>query len=461
MQKYFISGLIGLFLVLILACGSDPTAVPAATATTPPQSTTAPQATTPSSATSATTLTDIAAKLAGGPGSIFVGDLNQLVGPAPGQGLGDDDNQVPLAMLQKHRYLVDSDYYKSLLEKANLTNPTELTSTGEEFNIQYACINRALQPCILSIVYFAPNILERTNGQVDFEIVSYPELGIAGPDMMDLIGNGTISFGQVQPAYVGGTMPLIDILYMWGMWKDHGSEHKANTAILPALDAAVGAQSGDAKVVYHIWYAGNDQYFFSKRKFEKPSDFDGMKTRSHGTTMTDYINGFGGEGQFIAFAEVYTALERGILEAGVTGGDAGFGQRWYEVTDYINGPLVSFPSTNNVINGGVWAKIPPDLQQILLEEGAKSELEALRIASIQNEMGLAKNTDAGLEFVPFSTELQELSRQTTMGNVIPGWLRRLGGADKPIIKVFNDKVGPIVGLHINEDGTVDQIESRR
>ena len=41
----------------------------------------------------------------------------------------------------------------------------------------------------------------------------------------------------------------------------------------------------------------------------------------------------------MAFAEVYTALERGILDGGVTGANAAYGQRWYEVTDYMAGGL--------------------------------------------------------------------------------------------------------------------------
>ena len=139
----------------------------------------------------------------------------------------------------------------------------------------------------------------------------------------------------------------------------------------------------------------------------------------------------GASAQFLAFAEVYTALERGILDCGVTGGDAGYGQRWYEVTDYIIGPLVSFPSTNNVINGELWNEIPEDLQRIILEEAAKSELEALRLASIQNEMGLLKNTEAGLEFVEFSDEMNFRSLNTAvMEHVVPAWVKP-GGRRRP------------------------------
>ena len=86
-------------------------------------------------------------------------------------------------------------------------------------------------------------------------------------------------------------------------------------------------------------------------------------------------------------------------------------------------------------------------------------MEALRIASIQNEMGLLKNTDAGLEFVEFSDVLNERSlNQSVMQNVIPAWVNRVGGGDRPIIKIFNDKVGPLVKLHINEDGSVIKTE---
>jgi len=140
--------------------------------------------------------------------------------------------------------------------------------------------------------------------------------------------------------------------------------------------------TGGGILINHNWFSGNDQFFFTQKPLEVEADFKGLNTRSHGAALSDWIEGVGAGAQFVAFVEVYTALERGILDARVTGADAAFGQRWYEVTKYINGPLISFPSTNNVINGKVWEKIPPDLQQIFIEEGARSELEALRVASI-------------------------------------------------------------------------------
>ncbi len=155
----------------------------------------------------------------------------------------------------------------------------------------------------------------------------------------------------------------------------------------------------------------------------------------------------------MAFTEVYTALERGILDAGVTGANPGLGQRWYEVTTYMNGRLFSFNSTTNVVNGDVWAEIPADIQQILLEEGAKQELEALRLAVIQNLTGLQRNIDTGLEFVEFSPEIRRMSFRAGAESVLPNWLERL---DYPrygqeTVDVFNNKIGPFVGLEVQLD----------
>ena len=400
----------------------------------------------------------VADELAGGPGSIYVGDLSQLVGPSPGrveEALGDSTGNVPLEFLEKNKHNFETDYYQSLLDKAKLTDPTPLTSSRESFNIQYACTNRALLPCKLQTIYFAENVKERTDGQVDFEVSSYPELGLAGSDMLELVKHGTIEFAQIQPAYVGGTWPLIDIIYVWGLWKDFKSEHEANTALLETLDQGIYDNTDGGKLIYHIWYGGNDQSSFSTRGAEK-EDFDGLKTRSHGTTMTDAINGLVDEGQFMAFAEVYTALERGILDAGVTCAHAGHGQRWYEVTDNLIGPFISMPMGFETMNKDTWERIPADLQAIVIEEGAKMELENLRLAAVWNETGVKVNTDKGMPFMPWSDEMKNfVYEEVALGRVLPNWITRVGPDE---IAIWNDIVAPWAKVQIEDDGSITFLE---
>lgn len=470
-----LTGALILLMALVLACGGAATAVPTNTPapTAAPTATPAPtvtptammqqeQPTEPPAMDVDPALQAVADELAGGPGSIYVGDLSQMVGPSPGgveEALGDGTGNVPLEFLEKNRHIFETDYYWSLLDKARLTDPTPLTSSGEEFRIQYACINRALLPCKLQTVYFAENVRERTNGQVDFEVSSYPELGLAGSDMLELVEQGTIEFAQIQPAYVGGTWPLIDIIYVWGLWKDFRSEHEANTRLLPALDQGIYDNTGGGKLIYHIWYGGNDQYFFSTRG-ATAEDFDGLKTRSHGTTMSDAIIGLGGEAQMMAFAEVYTALERGILDAGVTGAHAGHGQRWYEIADNLIGPFISMPMGFETMNKDTWERIPADLQAIIIEEGAKMELENLRLAAVWNETGVKVNVDKGMTFIPWDDAMKQyVYEEVALGRVLPNWIKRMDeGAERDnAIDLWNEIVAPWAKVEIAADGTITEV----
>jgi hypothetical protein len=119
-------------MLIMAACGSSATAVPAAVAKpAAPAAVAAPAAPAAVAAPAVSpALLAYAAKVAGGPGAIYVGDLKQLAGPAVTKEQGDFDGNVPLDSLQRHLFVYESDYYKSLLEKAKLTNPTPLVSTG-------------------------------------------------------------------------------------------------------------------------------------------------------------------------------------------------------------------------------------------------------------------------------------------------------------------------------------------
>ena len=398
---------------------------------------------------------------AGGPGAFYLGDgdFSLLVGPAPAEGLGDADNQVNLAGLESESYLFDSDYYKNLVEKANFTNPTQMTYDGDPIEIQFACINRTVAPCELWANFFKPQVEARTNGKVLVPITSFPELGIAGPDSLEQVTNGTLSWAEITSGYVSGHMPEAELAIMYGVYPDHEVEFKVTQAIGPELDRLFEENTDGGIVLTHMWVSGGDQFFFCKEGITQLADFEGRKVRSHGSALSDWINGFGADAQFVAFAEVYTALERGILDCGVTVAFAAHAQRWYEVTEFMVGPLSSQLLNTVIVNRGVWDELPADIQQILLEEGARHELEAMRVTPAWNEVWIQRNIDAGLEYQEFSPALMDHMRNVVAtDHVVPGFISRQDEDNRDnIIALFNEKIAPIVGLKVLPDGTTERV----
>ena len=487
-----------LMAVGLAACGGGdegtPTATEAATAapipTAIPVATTAPATATPSAAVGTTTpalppteapvipevdeaLAAYAAEYAGGPGAIFVGDPMQLLGlpPHPGlmfqateeqymQGAAGALFGIPALGVDSHMFIYTSDYYKGLIKKARLANPTPLTSSGESIKIQHACIVRQLPPCVLIQAYLAPNIAKRTNGQVELSVVSFPELGLAGPETLDQVSDGTLDMANIYAGYVAGSLPALEIQALWGVSADWETSYSALTAVAPEVDQIILDATGGSPVLNRNWFAGSDNWFFSKSPLMTLEDFKDVTIRSHGAAISDFIVGMGAEAEFLGAGQSYIALELGQVDAAAATLIPSLSEKLYEVSDFMAGPVIGFGYTNNVINQDVWDDIPEDLQQIMLEEGAKAELEALRLAPFENLFSLQANLTLGVQPVPFSQEIRDHIRNVVVPeHVYPGWLRRLGfpGKNEAVINASNEKVSPYTGWWVNDDGTISQV----
>ena len=303
MRKLWITGVAILMLFLLSACGgaeespAEETASTEAPAIAPIPTDTPVPATEAVQATEEPTMvaaareepeeeaeTAVSAKLqayadenANGPGSIYVGDINQLVGPAVTVEQGDFDGNVTLGALQNHLYVFESDYYKGLLEQANVENPTQLVERDEVFTIQHACLNRALSFCKVIETFYFPNVAERTNGQVDFVMSSFPELGLGGPDIPNLLAAGTLDAGSVVGPYVAGQVPALEIQYLFGLFTERHQQYFTTAAIAPEVEALLEESTEGGKLVIKEWASGNDFFFFSKKPLLTPEDFEGGK----------------------------------------------------------------------------------------------------------------------------------------------------------------------------------------
>ena len=459
------------------------TSAPADTVTTAAPTTSAPTdtATTAAPTPEATTapspeaemLAQYAAEHAGGPGAIFVGDPMQLIGPPPHESLmfqvpeelytqgsmaalfGSPELAIP-----SHMFIYTSDYYQRLMQKANLTNPTELTSSGESIEIQHTCIDRNLPTCVLIQAYWAPNLAKRTNGQVKLSVVSFVELGLSGPETLDQVSNGTLDMVNIYTGYVAGALPALEIQSLWGMSADWETSYLMLTELDSDIDRIMLEATGGSHVLNRNWFAGADQWFFGNRPLQTLEDFQGLKIRSHSASMSDFISGMGGEPVFLGLADVYTGLERGFVDASANAVLLAVPDRLFEVADYMSGPVIGFGYTNNVINKDIWNKIPADLQQIIIEEGAKAELEGLRLAPFQNVVAVQINQTLGVQPVPFSEDIvRHIQTVVLPEHVIPGWMRRLGypGKGADIVAALNAKVSPYLGMKIAEDGSIEQV----
>ena len=325
----------------------------------------------------------------------------------------------------------------------------------ENVTLQVVCINRTLRPCELIAEFYVPKVAERTEGQITVEISSYPELGLGGPDTIRLVNDQTLEFAEIYSGYVGGDLPVIDVGNLWGLSPSNDAHLELTDAIEDDMIRILRDATG-GEPIFRAYYP--NQYVFSREPLPDLASYEDKKIRQHSTILGDLLAGLGAEGQFVAFADVYTALERGVLDAGITGGTPGYGQRWYEVTDYLYGPIVgSIGVTYVTVNGSKWEQINEENRQILKEIGQEFEAENIRLLKEQwDPDGINLNVEEGMAYSDFPDDVKAEMRVTALETIIPNWVERAGGPDSEGVKIFNEKVGPIVGVTINADGSASE-----
>ena len=296
---------------------------------------------------------------------------------------------------------------------------------------------------------WAKTVNERTDGQVEVELVSLPELGFGGVELIRLIKTGVVDLAEIYGGYVAGELPLLEILEMPGIFPDAETAKKAILAWKPT-EAKVLLQNAGAVLLAMAAYP--DQAIFSKKSIQTLDDMRGLKTRVHSVALSQLVAGLGGEPLTIAFAEVYTAMERGTVDAAFTGTKPGFDQRWYEVTKYLVGPISMRPHVSFAINRKTWKRLPKDIQAIMQEE-ALNIIEKGALAAVEdwNKAGIDNNVEKGMELQPFSDEMRTAIKETLQKKVIPDWLKRTKGQKvdgKTSEQLFNEIIAPLVGYKV-------------
>ena len=74
---------------------------------------------------------------------------------------------------------------------------------------RHVCLSRTFQSCKLIENYWAPNLSERTDGQLKLEVTDFAELGLDGPKALSLVDEGTLEMAAIFGLFVARDLPEI------------------------------------------------------------------------------------------------------------------------------------------------------------------------------------------------------------------------------------------------------------
>jgi TRAP-type C4-dicarboxylate transport system substrate-binding protein len=318
---------------------------------------------------------------------------------------------------------------------------TDIGSTPAQTTWKVVGLNRAT-PQFKPFEWFAQEVEKRSQGQIKVSLLSLPELGLTGFELVRVMNAGLVDVGDVLPTYVAGDVPIIEGVDLPGLYADFDTAVKAHDAFVPVLKQNEAKLGG---VVLGMYYWPH-QVMWSRKPVRSLADLKGMKVRVYGTAQTEFLKALGAVPVSIPFAEVYTALERGTVDGGITGTYSGYALKWYEVSKYqieMNlGPVIG----TLTVSKKTWDGLKPEQQAMLRQLGREFSERGVEVGRRTSQEGIDKSREKGVEYINPGPEFLKGTRQAVIDAVAPGWVKRAGGDAAK--KVFNDHIAAHAGFRI-------------
>ena len=291
-----------------------------------------------------------------------------------------------------------------------------------------------------------------SNGRIEVNLKSYPEMNVQGPEVIRLVRSGQVEIAGAPLTTVSGDVPLLDGFDLPGLHTSMAQVRRAGQALMPAANREL--EKLGVKVIATSPFPA--QVFFCKRPVSGIADLKGRKIRVAGPSQGDFLNAVGAQPVAIAFGEVYTALERGTVDCAVTGTGTGNAQKWYEVANHLYTLVASWGISGYMVNLAWWNKLDPQVRTFLEGYFARIEETQWKLGADLTQDGIECNVGnaAGCKIFTLLTEKKMThvkpsdadnarARQVLVETVLPNWVKRCGARCG---EAFNQAIAPLAGV---------------
>lgn len=225
---------------------------------------------------------------------------------------------------------------------------------------------------------FKELVEKSSNGRMAVEI--YPAAQAFKPnELIPAVVAGSIESGLAINFLWSGMIPALDTFIIPFLLTDIALVEKAmNGEVGARFDRMLQAKG----VVPLMWLLQTTRnvYTSNQQILKMPDDFKGKKMRGASKIMNLGSEALGAATMAISGPEVYTALQRGTIDIGLTGPGAALERHYYEVQKF--GTVASTFTTIHVffVNSAFWNSIPADLQKSVRSAAAAIQKKGFEVS---------------------------------------------------------------------------------
>ncbi len=260
-------------------------------------------------------------------------------------------------------------------------------------------------PTVVAVENMGKKLEAQTNGRIKMQMFPGAVLG-QEKETVEQTQIGALQINRISLGVIGPIVPDVDVFNMPFVFRDI-------THMRKVIDGPIGDEllakvtASPARLVALGWMDGGARSLYTKKLVKSPADLKGVKVRMMGNPLfVDTMNAMGGNGISMAYGEVFSALQTGVIDGAENNPPSMFtsnhysaGAKYYAQTNHLIIPELL------VMSKVAWDKLTPADQALVKKLGREAQMEQRVLWDKSVEDYSAKLKAAGVEFVPVDQKL--------------------------------------------------------
>ncbi|MES2712040.1 MAG: TRAP transporter substrate-binding protein [Pseudomonadota bacterium] len=279
------------------------------------------------------------------------------------------------------------------------------------------------------------------------------QVGVQAADALRHLRAGAFDVMSVVIGPVARDEPFFDGIDLIGVSPTVAELRSAVDAARTAFDARLLERFGARAMA--LWPFG-PQYFFCNAPIRSVTDLRGMRVRSYTPSMTALLTHLGASPVSLQFSEVYPALQRGLVQCGITSAVSAHAGNWGEVITHVLPLSLAGGIQGHFMSAQAWRRFNPEQQAALTRAFNRLDRELWQLAEVSDAQSLAclrgasecegRRFNATIVAVPPEDEARVRDAVSTA--VLPGFRDGCNRVWTECAQVWNRTVGTARGYVI-------------
>ncbi|WP_338824100.1 Solute-binding protein [Moorella humiferrea] len=242
-----------------------------------------------------------------------------------------------------------------------------------------------------ALLKWADEVNQRTGGRVKITLFPGEALG-KGKDTYSIVTNGIADIGWLPTALMPGKFPLTEVANLPLLGINSSKNGAKIMWELYQTNQEVQKEYSEVKLL-SIFCSGYQLIGTAKKPVNKLEDLKGLKLRTGGYGMTEFLKLMGGSPMNIPPPELYESIEKGVLDGFIFDWQGINSNRLYEVINYAVDVSVAVIPQVFIMNKQKWDSLPPDIQKIF------DELSGVYVAELVGEQAYDAANQEGRDYM--------------------------------------------------------------